>query len=174
MGRFQAILTRQQDKAALQAIVLQAGRRTGVYMETLFSEYPPEPTGDKRALPLYYTRVSKRTGQAYQSKFKSEAQQGWFFANLPTLNLPRVRTGLLGRSWTSEAVLRDGQLIVRAGTNVWYATFVIGTEQSWYHANNDWLNVPKELDRRYNEIMAFFLRTFFALYQAYLLRGTTE
>lgn len=175
LGEFQGIVQRAFDDH-LGYIVLKAGKQTGVYMETVFAEYPPSPAGRPLAPRHFRERIKdgQPTGDWYFSKFVSDKQQNWFFHSLAegSLDLPYTRSGLLGRSFTSDAHLEGGSLIIEVGSAVEYARYVIGVDQSWYHWETGWVNVDENLLARQEEFISYFLDRFFDLYQVYIETGT--
>lgn len=198
LDELRLILGRMRDTPKVADLLLKAGRKTGVEMENLFSEYPESPKG--RPLTPRYPRISSK-GVPYLSKFKTMKQQGWFFANLnrfqslkKTLSaakkaknkgltrltqislklmdsFPYKRTGLLGRSFTSETKLDGNVISIEIGTPVPYAPYVIGDLQWYYHAETGWKNVPEELEQQFPELAEFFADVFSVEYQSYLFSG---
>jgi hypothetical protein len=147
-GNADAVLQKQINAlspANLQSALAAAGRAVGVAAEGSISPYPP-PSG--KPLPKYYTRVSKVTGQTYLSKFKSLKQQRFVLSLAARGLIPYRRTGLLGRSITSD--IRDlsatGVSAV-IGTNTTYAPYVIDrVKQSHYHKGN-WTPLQDDIER---------------------------
>lgn len=133
-------------------ILLVAGRKVGVRAEALVSPYP-QPSGN--ALPLYYTRYRAKDGKAYQSKFKNLRQQRKVFALLKEGKIPRVRTGKLGQSITSDPQIAGaGLVIARLGSNLDYAPYVIDKIlQSHYHMGT-WTPIQDDIQRGLPELSA--------------------
>jgi hypothetical protein len=129
--------------AQLAAMLKAVAQAAAVTMESVVSPYP-RPSG--KPLPAIYPRTRK-DGSTYLSKFKSNKQQGYVFGVLVAGHkIPYHRTGLLGRSITSE--VRDvtpTSATAAVGTNVGYAPYVIGPPgvQNPYFAGN-W--TPLETD----------------------------
>jgi hypothetical protein len=105
-------------------ILAAAGKRMGVAAESVIPEYP---VASGKPRPKIYTRTHA-DGTTYLSAFKNQAQQGKVFALINAGKIPYVRTGLLGRSFTS------------VGTTIKYAPLVVGddSQQSAYHRGTWW------------------------------------
>jgi hypothetical protein len=144
---------------AADEILMAAGRRVGVKAEDVIQErlYPP---ASGKALPVYYTRTRKRDGKPYRSKFKSLAQQRKVMALVAAGKIPYRRSGQLGRSITSEPrIVAVGVVMVRAGSNLEYAPYVIDREmQSFYHRDN-WSTVQDDVERAVPELSAVAVKT---------------
>lgn len=130
------------------AMLLNAGRKVGVKAEELASPYP-QASGSP--LPLYYTRTYEsgpHKGEQYQSKFKSKAQQRLVMALIAKGKVPYKRTGQLGRSILSKAdPAGSGIVIVRVGSNLAYAPYVIDkVMQSHYHMGT-WTPLQDDIQR---------------------------
>lgn len=136
--------------AVADDMLLYAGRRVGVKAEELVSPYPPV---SGKALPLFYTRYRAKTGQPYQSKFKSLKQQHKVMALVKQGKVPYKRTGTLGKSITSEARIdAPGIVMVRVGSNRAYAMYVIDAHfQSHYHLGN-WTPIQEDIRRGLPEL----------------------
>lgn len=153
-------------------MMLRAGREVGVMMEEdNFKEYADgvDLPADKRERPAIYRR-QRKDGTHYMSKFKTAKQQGWFFASLATgtLELPYTRTGLLGASQTSDAYFDGDNLTISVGTNVAYAPYVIGEEQSFYHARNGWVRLDELIESNANYYIEQFGLALTDYWQDYL------
>lgn len=143
-----AALQRQIDAlsdANMQTALVAAGRAAGVAAESVVSPYPP-PSG--KPLPIYYTRTSIVTGKQFKSKFKSLAQQRYVLALAARGKIPYKRTGILGKSITSDiSNLTSQSVTVSIGTNKGYAPFVIDKyRQSHYHMGN-WTPLQTDIER---------------------------
>lgn len=141
----------------------KAGGVAGAYAEGLVREYP---SPSRRPLPVYYTR-RRKDGSTFKSKFKSERQQRYFFWALTQGKIPYKRTGQLGRSITHvvEVSTENNVIEIVVGTNLEYAPFVIGEEQSHYHQETGWKQLPEELTRAADDIRAVFVTTFVEGYE---------
>lgn len=135
-SKLKAILVRIEkmvSEEAINRLLLGAGKRMGeAAIAVGQEEYPPAPEG--RPLATSYSL----NGQP--SKFKTVRQRKYFFAALGKgiIALPRRRTGQLGNSMTADTVVSQNAVFVTAGTNKAYAPYVIGPEQSAYHAETGW------------------------------------
>lgn len=156
LARAEALLA---DAAALFTpaesgkMLLYAGGRAGVKAEEIAGDYP-EASG--RPLALYYDRVHP-DGTPYKSKFKSLKQQRKVFGLAKKGAIPFRRTGRLGASMTSEAVLVAMGVVIRVGTNDPGAKWTIGDEgqQSRYHAGT-WTPLRRKIEARKDEILRVF------------------
>lgn len=139
--------------SSLQNVMEVTGRAVGVAAEGFVSEYP-EPSG--KPLPKIYDRVDAK-GRAYKSKFKSLRQQRFVMALGARGGIPYRRTGLLGRSITSD--IRDlspTSVTVAVGTDDPKAKYVIGTPdegQALYH-QGWWTPLQTDLDNHATELAA--------------------
>lgn len=125
------------SEATRKKILAYAGKRMGVAAESVIPPYPPA-SGKPR--PKIYTRT-RADGSTYLSAFKNQAQQGAVFALINAGKVPYVRTGLLGRSFTSAiSDLTGSSVTVRVGTAVTYAPLVVGgdSQQSPYFSGTWW------------------------------------
>lgn len=167
-----------EGTSAYTTILEKAGRKVGAKAEELAGSYPPAP---RRPLSAYYQRTHINTtdqprstdGQPYLSKFKSQAQQGYYFANLADggLTVPYKRTGYLGASITSEAEVTQGGVIVEVGSPLGYAPLVIGgpDEQSFYHTETGWRSLGDQLDEASDVLLNTFVDGVVEGVEAYLL-----
>lgn len=157
-----------EGTAAYTQILEQAGRKVGVRAESLVGEYPPAP---RRPLNAYYTRVNA-AGEAYQSKFKTLKQQGYYFASLAdgNITLPHKRSGWLGASITSDVTVESTGVLVEVGTPVGYAPLVIGneSEQSFFHAETGWQSLGEQLDEGSDVLLEAFIEGVAEGVEAYL------
>lgn len=128
--------------AVSNEILLNAGRKVGVAAEGLVSEYP---AASGKPLPLYYPRIGK-DGKTFYSKFKSLKQQRFVMALVAKGKVPYRRTGQLGRSILSDPQLSgNGLVIVRIGSNLKYAPYVIDAIlQSHYHMGT-WTPIQSDI-----------------------------
>ncbi len=135
--------------AAVDDILLAAGRRVGVAAESLISAYPPQ---SNKILARYYTRM-RPDGTTYQSKFKSLAQQRAIFALMQKGKVPYRRTGQLGRSLISRAERAgNGLVVIQIGSNLTYAPLVIDQwRQSHYHRGT-WTPLQTDLRRGLSQL----------------------
>lgn len=118
-------------------ILAAAGKRMGVAAEAQIPEYPPA-SGKPR--PKIYQR-QRADGSTYLSAFKNQAQQGAVMALVNAGKVPYVRTGLLGRSFTSAIEdLTGSSVTVKVGTVVKHAPLVVGGDgqQAAYHKGTWW------------------------------------
>lgn len=167
-----------EGTAAYIQILEQAGRKVGVRAESLVSEYPPAP---RRPLNAYYQRTHVNTtdkprptdGQPYLSKWKSQAQAGYFFANLADggITVPYKRSGWLGASITSDVEVTANGVIVEVGSPLGYAPLVIGNadEQSYYHLETGWESLSDQLDEASDVLLNVFVDGVVEGVEAYLL-----
>lgn len=135
------------SEATRKKILAQAGKRMGVAAESVIPPYPPA-SGKPR--PKIYTRT-RADGSTYLSAFKNQAQQGAVFALINAGKVPFVRSGLLGRSFTSAiSDLTGSSVTVRTGTAVKYAPGVVGddSQQSAYHKGTWWQFPQVMVDNR--------------------------
>lgn len=146
LSRLNAVFTPQ----VANDILLVAGQRVGVKAESLVAN--PYPNASGKALPLWYERV-RADGTTYKSKFKSLAQQRKVFSLIKAGKVPRRRTGQLGRSITSRAdVAGEGLVMVRVGSNLTYAPYVISRlMQSHYHMGT-WDTIESDIERGLPEL----------------------
>lgn len=139
--------------SSMQGVMEFTGRAVGVAAEGYVSEYP-EPSG--KPLPKIYDRVDAK-GRAYKSKFKSIKQQRFVFSLIARGGVPYRRTGLLGRSITSDIrELSPSSVTVAVGTDDPKAKYVIGTPdegQSHYHMGT-WTPLQTDLDNHAAELAA--------------------
>lgn len=130
----------------------QAGLKMGAAAEAQVSEYPAQTHAP---LPIQHTRTSVQ-GIPFQSKFKSQKQQGKVFVLIAEGDIPYRRSGRLGQSITSDVVsATPADVTVSIGTNVTYSPLVIGdpeTEQSPYHKGN-WTPLQVDMARGEDAIM---------------------
>jgi hypothetical protein len=139
------------------------GGRVGVMAEGFAREVPPEPNG--RPLELFYDRTStakkpyktltgetRRPGQTFKSKFKTQKQQG-FVVMLMKKDGNYSRSGLLPNSMTHQVTLVAGGCIVAVGSNLDYAERVVGDldKQSHYHAQTGWVPLEETMQRHVPE-----------------------
>lgn len=121
-----------------QADVLgQMARAMGAEMEAAVPEYP-EPSGLPR--PLAYT---DRFGRP--SKWASDKQRRYVMALIRQGKVPYRRTGLLGKSITTETEIDAARLTVGVdiGTNAPHAPYVIDEKrQALYHKETWWTLQP--------------------------------
>jgi hypothetical protein len=137
-------VNRTFGESAVNDILLMAGRKVGVMAEGLVSDYPPP---SHKPLPLWYTR-QRVDGTTYKSKFKSMRQQKLVMALIKQGKIPYRRTGTLGKSITSHALLVDSGVVhITIGSNLRYAPYVIDrTLQSHYHTGT-WTPIQTDLER---------------------------
>lgn len=118
------------DTADRRAGLEYAGRRAGAVAEQLAGEYP---VASGRPLAVFYDRTDAN-GRAYKSKFKSLRQQRKVILLGKQGKIPTRRSGLLGRTMTSDAISNGDGVVINVGTNDPSAKYVIGKEtQSHYH-----------------------------------------
>jgi hypothetical protein len=137
--------------SSMQGVMEFTGRAVGVAAEGYASEYP-EPSG--KPLAKYYTR-QRRDGSTYQSKFKTLKQQRFVMALVAKGGVPYRRTGLLGRSITSDIrELSPSSVTVAVGTNDPKAKYVIGTpdEGQNHYFNGVWTPLQTNLDDHQSEL----------------------
>lgn len=113
---------RRLNRVQFNALMYRTATRVGVKAEEFVRDYPP-PSG--KPLPAKYTRTRK-DGTTYQSKFKSDKQQGAVMAMAKAGKFPTKRTGGLGASITSEVTVEGNTWTARVGTNKDYAHWVLG------------------------------------------------
>jgi hypothetical protein len=145
-------------------------------MESYVSEYP-EARHDQ--LSVFYTRQVKSTspyttrdgekrvpGQSYVSKFKNMGQQKKIFSLLSHKKIPYRRTTTLGKSILHTVSSAEGGIFVHIGTNIPYASNVIGDnkQQSVYMALAGW----KSLEEDEMKHLADLTRTLEVTISAYL------
>lgn len=168
MQRIEDLSTREiRDRLAEHA-----ARVVAAEAETLFAEYPEARSESNRALKPFYTRTRK-DGTQYKSKFKTMKQQAWFFANFRagTIDLPRSRTGFLGASGNSSVRVTDQGVWIAIGSNLEYAPWVIGPQQSFYHAQTGWVMLDDALSSESMYLTDLFVETLQDLWYDYLERG---
>lgn len=158
------------EGTAVYADILEgAGRKVGAKAEELAGEYPDQP---RRPLNPYYTRTNA-AGDTYQSKFKTQKQQGYFFASLADgdITLPYRRTGFLGASITSDVEVTANGVIVEVGSPLKSAPLVIGgpDEQSYYHLETGWEPLGEQLDEGSDVLLNVFVDGVVEGVEAYLL-----
>lgn len=126
-------------------ILLAAGRTVGMKAESFVANPYPQASG--KALPVWYDRTSK-DGKPFKSKFKSLAQQRKVMSLVKAGKVPYRRTGTLGKSITSKADPGGaGLVIVRVGSNLTYAPYVISRlMQSHYHMGT-WSTLDDDIQR---------------------------
>ncbi|MGQ9491727.1 MAG: hypothetical protein ACUVS6_13725 [Anaerolineae bacterium] len=92
--------------------------------------------------------------------FKSDKQRRWFFAALRQglIQVPYVRTGTLGRSWTQRIDLTADGMVGRVGTNIAYAPFVQDRERQAEIHRGRWQTVQDVLHKRTVWIVRRFQR----------------
>lgn len=117
-------------------------KRVAAYMESQVPGYPAAPGG--RPLDPVYSLNGK------PSIFKTKRQRGWFFANLRSggLNIPYMRTGMLGRSIASQITADASGATITVGVfpgSASYAKYVIGSQQYYYHARTGWFQLKPAL-----------------------------
>jgi hypothetical protein len=125
------------SEATRKKILALAGKRMGVAAESVIPEYP---RASGKPLPKIYTRT-RADGSTYLSAFKNQAMQGAVFALVNAGKIPYVRSGLLGRSFTSAIEdLTGSSVTVKVGTVVKHAPRVVGGDgqQSAYHRGTWW------------------------------------
>ncbi len=141
------------SNASLSGIMAFAGKAVGVAAESVVSEYP---IASGKPLAKVYTRTNAK-GETYQSKFKSLKQQRFVMALASKGKIPYRRTGLLGRSITSDiANLTPVSVDVLIGSNWADAKYVIGTPdegQSMYHQGT-WTPLQNDIDNNAAKINA--------------------
>lgn len=118
-------------------ILAAAGKRMGVAAESVIPDYP---RASGKPLPKIYTRT-RADGSTYLSAFKNAAMQGAVFSLINAGKVPYVRTGLLGRSFTSAiSDLTGSSVTVRVGTADKKAPLVVGGDgqQAAYHKGTWW------------------------------------
>ena len=130
--------------AVTDQILLYAGQRVGAKAEQLVSAYPP---ASGKPLAIYYPR-QRKDGTTYLSKFKSLKQQRLVMALIAQNKVPYRRTGTLGKSILSNATIAGaGLVIVRVGSNLGYAPYVIDRiMQSHYHMGT-WPTIQDDIQR---------------------------
>ncbi len=139
---------------SLQGILWFTGRAVGVAAESVVSEYP---IASGKPLAKVYTRTNAK-GETYQSKFKSLKQQRFVMGALVAKGkVPYRRTGLLGRSITSDiANLTPVSVDVLIGSTWADAKYVIGTPaegQSAYHTGT-WEPLANDINNNAAKINA--------------------
>lgn len=132
-------------------MLLYAARVASVKAEEVAGGYP-SPSG--KPLEVFYERTDTN-GRAFKSKFKSFRQQRKVFALIKQGQVPYRRTGRLGTSMTSAAYIVDTGVVIQVGTNDPKAPFVIGREQSHYHAGT-WPVLQMQIDMHADEIVGVF------------------
>jgi hypothetical protein len=157
------------------------GGRVGVMGEGFAREYAPEPNG--RPLELFYDRTSaakkpyktltgetRKPGQSFKSKFKTQKQQGAVILKMQKGGTGR--TGILGNSMTHLVVVVRGGALVSVGTNVDYAERVIGSRdvQNKYHAASGWLPLDENIDSHVPEFRDEIVTSGSAYLKGYLSR----
>jgi hypothetical protein len=130
-----ANLKRATSRPVFQAIILRGAVKVGVKAEEIAGGYPER---QQKELPRFYTRL-RADGSSYQSKFKTTKQQRYVMWLVSSGKIPRKRTGALGASITSEPRQIESATVINVGSNLFYAPYVIGDEesdppQSHYHA----------------------------------------
>lgn len=145
-----------------------AGRKAGVVAEQLAGGYP-EPS--RRPLTVFYDRVSVTTGRAFKSKFKSLKQQRFVMRLAAQGKIPYTRTGLLGRSITSDAISNGDGVVINVGTNDQKAKYVIGLlDQSHYHMGT-WPVLVETITRGKAQIVGAFETALTGWLRGYLAGG---
>ena len=173
MKDVQKVIQELQNLAAPQVIrdkiLLTAGRKMAVAMETAFAEYPV-PSG--KPLPKKHQYISSAGNTIRNSPFKSEQQQRAFFAMFKAgeLVVPYVRSGRLGASWTNDVQLLPQGVGAVVGTNVPYAPEVLGdeeTQQADYHKGT-WTPINKSVDAMRSDLFQIFVNEVMAGIQKYV------
>lgn len=164
---------------ARQEAALEAGRKLGVAAEGAISPYP---AASKKPLPLRYTRTveaakpyvtaqgaTRTPGQQYPSKFKSPTHQRGFFGRVRggTINVPYVRTGTLGKSFTSTVVAVSDGVLIKVGSNIVYAPLVKGRGRQAQYFAGTWTTLEDDLEAERDE----FLRVVERALNGYLNRN---
>jgi len=139
-------------------IALDATHKMAVVAETAFAEYPT-PSG--KPLSKSHEWVSSAGNTITDSPFVSEKQQRGFFAGLGAgdVDVPYVRKGTLGASWTSDVKLIPEGVAAVVGTKVPHAPLVIGdeaTEQAEYHKGT-WTPVNKSVTAMLGDLYSVFI-----------------
>lgn len=140
-----ARMERAFSPATLTRIMTAGARKAAVAAESVVSPYP-RPS--RKSLPALYTR-QRKSGTTYKSKFKSLKQQRMVFHLLALGRIPYKRTGLLGRSITSDVARADArEAVIVIGSNAPHAPLVIGTPpvQAAYHRGN-WRPLADDIQR---------------------------
>jgi hypothetical protein len=142
--------------AVADEMLLNAGRKVGVKAEELVSPYP---TASGNPLPLWYDRT-RADGTTYKSKFKSMAQQRLVMARVAQGKVPYRRTGQLGKSILSKAdPAGSGVVIVRVGSNLTYAPYVIDKiMQSHYHMGT-WTTIQDDIARGLTQLQSVAVKS---------------
>lgn len=151
-GNYSAVLDRQiqaLSDASLTSIMEATGRATGVAAESVVSPYPP---ASGKPLAKFYPRQD-RQGRTYVSKFKSIRQQHFVMGLVAQGKVPYRRTGLLGRSITSDVSdVSPIGVTVKVGTNVSYAPFVIDRDRQSHYFQGNWIPLQNDIENNMNVI----------------------
>lgn len=153
------------NKKTFVSILVAIGSRVGLKGEELISVYPDDV---KRTRRKVYTRQGA-DGKTYLSAFKNMKQQGLVWWLIQQHRIPYVRTGLLGRSLNSVSYFEGNTLVVKWGTNVIYAPYVIGdeNEQALIHQNY-WTPLKKDIETNLPKLTAFAESEFGNALSAYI------
>lgn len=66
------------------------------------------------------------------------------------------RTGTLGRLWTSKVKTSRAGAVGTLGNKTPYAIYVQGDKQRDFHERAGWVRADKQMEKRENDILAFF------------------
>lgn len=145
-----------------------AGARAGAKAEELVGEYP---LASGKPLAVWYERTTI-DGRTYKSKFKSFRQQRKVMALVAAGKVPYKRGGLLGRNITSEAHAIGTGVVIRVGTLVKYAKYVIGKEEQSNYHKPTWTPLVDHVEQGKKEILAVFTVTLRGYLKGYVAGHT--
>jgi len=123
-------LMRKLGKATALSTLRPAMQRSVMRVHKDIAEYPEPP------------------GAGSFKGFASDKQRRWFFAALRRgdIAVPYVRTGTLGRRWTTKVTMGPDELLGTIGNDTAYAPFVqSGGQQAQIHQGR-WETIEKVLD----------------------------
>jgi hypothetical protein len=123
-------------------VMYAVGKKVGVAAEETAIVYPLQ---SGKPLPLFYTR-KRPDGTTYKSKFKNMRQQRKVMGLIAKGKVPYRRTGLLGRTVTSDVLeATPNGATVGVGTNDQKAKYVVDADnQSFYHKGH-WTTIQDNL-----------------------------
>lgn len=126
----------------MQDVMYAVGKKVGVAAEETAIVYPLQ---SGKPLPLFYDRIDAQ-GRKYKSKFKNMRQQRKVMGLIAKGKVPYRRTGLLGRTVTSDVLeATPSSATVGVGTNDRKARYVVDKDdQSFYHKGH-WATVQDNL-----------------------------